>query len=203
VTPQFTINVTSTLAPSSVVAGSGAEGVVTVNPINGYISPSDGGITLACATISPLVTIAPVCSFTYPSGGSSLQVTGSPASAALTVNTFGPITTGAHSSRTVFGLWFTVPLLGLAGLGAVASGKRSRKAWGVLAVFVLCGTFFLVPGCGNSSTSTTTPNGTTPANTYTFTITGVDSNGVVSSNTSSTSSGPIVTLTVTEPPKPH
>jgi len=60
----------------------------------------------------------------------------------------------------------------------------------------------LTPACGNSSsTSTTTPNGVTPANTYTFTIIGVDSNGVLSSNTSTTSTGPTVSLTVTAPPK--
>lgn len=200
VTPQFTISVTSTVAPSSVVAGSGAQGVVTVNPINGYVNPQGEGVTLACATISPLVTIAPVCSFTYPKGGNSLQVTGPPESATLTINTFGPITTGAHSSRKAFGLWITAPLLGLVGIGA-ASGKRVRRAWAVLALFVLCASFILTPACGNSTNSTTTPNGITPANTYTFTIIGVDSNGVVSSNTSSTSSGPTVSLTVTAPPK--
>jgi hypothetical protein len=46
VTPQFTISVTSALAPTSVSAGNGAEGTVTVNPINGYLSPAYGGITL-------------------------------------------------------------------------------------------------------------------------------------------------------------
>lgn len=201
VSPQFTISVTTTVAPSSVPAGSGAEGTVTVNPINGYVSPTGGGITLACASISPLVTIAPVCSFTYPNGGTNLQVTGSPKSATLTINTFGPVTTGAHASRSVFGLWLTLPLLGLVGIGAATSGRRSGKAWGVLALFVLCGIVVLAPACGNSINSTTTPNGVTPANTYSFTIIGVDSNGVVSSNTTSTSAGPTVSLTVTAPPK--
>jgi hypothetical protein len=87
-------------------------------------------------------------------------------------------------------------------MGAAASGKRSRRAWGVLALFVICGAFILIPGCATSNTtSTTTPNGVTPANTYTFTIVGVDSNGVVSSNTSTTTSGPTVSLTVTAPAK--
>lgn len=201
VSPQFTLSVTSAVAPSSVPAGTGAEGVVTVNPVNGYVTPT-GGITLACASITPLVTIAPVCTFTYPNG-SSLQVSGTTAaSATLTIGTFGPITTGAHNSRNAFGLWFSLPLLGLVGIGAAASGKRSRRAWGVLALFVICGAFILIPGCATSNTtSTTTPNGITPANTYTFTIVGVDSNGVVSSNTSTTTSGPTVSLTVTAPAK--
>ena len=203
VTPQFTLSVSSAVAPSSVPAGTGAEGKVTVNPVYGYVTPNSGGITLACGSITPLVTIAPVCSFTYPNG-TSLQVSGTTAaSATLTISTFGPVTTGAHSSRSVFGLWLSVPLLGLVGLGAAAGGKRSRRAWGVLSIFVLGGAFLLIPGCANNnnSTSTTTPNGVTPANTYTFTIVGVDSNGVVSSNTSTTTTGPTVSLTVTAPPK--
>ena len=186
VTPQYTLSVTGAVAPTSVPAGTGAQGLVTVNPIFGYATPQGGGITLACASISPLVTIAPVCSFTYPQNDKNLKVTGTPASATLTISTFGPITTGAHSSRNVMGLWFSLPLFGLVGLGAAMSGKPGRRAWGILALFVLCGAFILIPGCGSNNPSTTTPNGVTPANTYTFTIVGVDSNGVVSSNTSTT-----------------
>jgi hypothetical protein len=151
--------------------------------------------------MTPLVTIAPVCSFTYPNGGPNLQVNGTTSQpATLNITTFGPITTGAHKVRGAFGLWLSLPLLGLVGFGA--AGRRARGAWVVLMALVLCGVFILTPACGNSSsTSTTTPNGVTPANTYTFTIIGVDSNGVLSSNTSTTSTGPTVSLTVTAPPK--
>jgi hypothetical protein len=200
VTPQYTLSVTGAVAPTSVPAGNGAQAVVTVNPVYGYVTPNGGGITLACASISPLVTIAPVCSFIYPQNGTNLKVTGTPASATLTISTFGPVPTGAHS-RNVMGFWFSLPLIGLFGFGAAASGKRWRGAWGMLAVVVLCGVFILTPGCASNSTSTTTPNGITPANTYTFTIVGVDSNGVVSSNVSTATSGPTVSLTVTAPPK--
>jgi hypothetical protein len=59
-----------------------------------------------------------------------------------------------------------------------------------------------MPACGNTTTTATVVNGAlTPNNTYTLTIVGVDSDGVVSSNSSSTSSVPTVTLTVTSPPK--
>lgn len=196
VSAQFTITIESAVAPSSVIAGSGAQGIVSVNPANGY----SGNVTLACASITPLVTIPPVCSFAYPGGASSLPVPGTQTST-LTISTFGPVTTGARSqSRNFYALWMTVPFLGLVGLGAAASGKRSRKAWGLLAIFVLGGSFLLIPACSNSaSTSTSTPNGTTPANTYTFTIVGVDQNGVVSSNASLTNAGPTVSLTVTAP----
>ena len=201
VTPQFTITVSSTVAPSSVPAGSGAQGTVTVNPINGYVSPT-GGVTLACSSMTPLVTIAPVCVFTYPSGASSLKVTGNPASATLTINTFGPVTTGAaRHPRIFYGLWMSLPLIGIVGIGFAVNGKVSRRAWGVLTLLVLGGCLILTPACGNSTTSTTTPNGITPANTYTFTIIGVDSDGVASSNTSTTGAGPTVSLTVTAPVK--
>jgi len=206
VTPQFTITVASAVAPSSVIAGSGAQGVVSVNAANGYTTPQDGGITLACGSITPLVTIPPVCSFTYPNSNNPqfLTFTGGTAGIGnLTISTFGPETTGSLAHRRSFyALWLSLPLLGFAGIGAATGNKRSRKAWALLGVFIVSASILLIPACGtNTTATTTTPNGITPANTYTFTIVGVDSNGVVSSNISSTNTGPTVTLTVTAPPK--
>jgi len=206
VTPQFTITVQSAVAPSSVVAGSGAEGVISINPINGYSSPSDptdaskSGVYLSCATITPLVTIAPVCSFNPPHP----TVISAPVTSTLTISTFGPVITGsAWRPRNFYGLWLTMPLLTLVGLGAAAGAKRSRKAWVLFALFLLSGAMLLLPACGNTSSTTTTPNGTTPANTYTFTIVGVDIDGVISSNTGTTgTSSPTATLTVTAPKTP-
>jgi hypothetical protein len=197
VTPQFSITVQRPVAPTTVPAGSGGEGIVTLNPINGYVSPGSG-VTLSCGTISPLVTIPPVCSFNPPIVG----VNGTSQSSTLTISTFGPVITGAGAHpRFFYALWMPVPMLVLLGLGAAARGTRSQKAYGMLALFVICGTLFLVPGCGNTSSSTTTPNGITPNGTYTFTIMGVDSNGVISSNTGTTTTagGPTVSLTVNTP----
>jgi hypothetical protein len=204
VTPQFTITVQKAVSPSSVSAGSGGQGVILVNPINGYTSPGypTGGVTLSCSTITPLVTIPPVCSFSYPAGATSLPVNGVPASSTITISTFGPVTTGAVGHPREFpALWLPVPMLALVGLGAAVGGKQSRKAWGVLALFILSGALFLTPACGNNTTSsTTTPNGVTPNNSYTFTVTGVDANGVTSSNTGITTiANPTVTLTVNTP----
>ena len=200
VTPQFTITIQSQVSPGSVPAGSGAQGVVSINPSNGYRSP-DGGITLACGSIAPLVAIAPVCSFT-PNGTGLAITSGTTAISTLTISTFGPIVTGAREhGRIFYGLWLPVPLLGLVGIGAATGGKRARKAWGLLAIFVISASFLLTPACGNTTNTTSTPNGITPANSYTFTIVGVDANGVVSSNVSATNTGPSVSLTVTAPPK--
>ena len=210
VIPQFTITVQSAVAPTSVPAGSGAQGIVSINPSNGYRTPTTGpcvaaktcGITLSCASISPLVAISPICSFTY-SSGPLLTVTGGQAAlATLNITTFGPIVTGARvHSRMFYALWLPLPLLGLVGVGAATGGKRARKAWGLIALFVMSACLLLMPACGNTTNTTSTPNGVTPANSYTFTVVGVDQDGVVSSNVSSTNTGPTVSLTVTAPPK--
>ena len=206
VTPQFTITVQSAVAPNSVPAGNGAEGVISVNPVNGYTSPSgaSGGITLYCSSITPLVTIPPVCSFSYPQGKNNLTVTpGTSATSTLTISTFGPVPTGALvSPRKFYALWMPLPLLGFLGIGA-ALNKRSRHVCGMLAVLVVCGSLLLMPACsGTNTTSTSTPNGVTPANSYSFTIVGIDSDGVVSSNTGTNSTATTVSLTVTAP-APH
>jgi len=206
VTPQFTITVQSPVVPNSVPAGSGAQGTIIINPINGYSSPTRqvggkpiSGITLSCGSITPLVTLPPICSFNPPSP----SVNGTATTSTLTVNTFGPIITGAVvHPRHFYALWMPFPMLALLCLGAVAGGKRSTKAkaWGLLALFVMGGALLLMPGCGNTAVSTTTPNGVTPNNTYTLTVVGVDLDGVVSSNVTSTNSAnPTVTLTVTSP----
>ena len=203
VTPQFTITVQSQLAPSSVVAGSGAQGVVTINPINGYHSPSNSsdasksGVYLSCATITPLVTPAPVCSFNPPNP----TVVSVPVTSNLTVSTFGPVITGAAiRPPNLYALWLLMPMLAFVLVGTAASGKGFRAAWGFLALVIVTGALLVLPACGHTSTTTSTPNGTTPANTYTFTIVGVDSDGVISSNTGTTgSAGPTVNLTVTAP----
>ena len=215
VVPQFTISVQTALQPTSVPAGNGAQGIISVNPSNGYVTPVNadgtrGYITLYCSTITPLVTIAPVCTFTYntPKG---VQING-PASATanITIQTSGgtvqttPTTSAANTPPRDLprALWLSLPLLGLISLGAVLGGRKSRKAGGILALFVVSASLLLLGSCvkANSNLPTANPNGVTPANTYTFTLVGVDTNGVGSSNTGvSGSTSPTVTLTVTAP----
>jgi len=92
-------------------------------------------------------------------------------------------------------------MLSFVGLGAALGGKRSRKAWGLLALFIISGSFLLMPACGNSRVTTSEPNGVTPPNTYSFTILGVDANGNASSNSANgtTGTGLSVSLAVTAP----
>jgi len=195
VSAQFTVTVGSAVTPTSVPAGSVGTGTVYVNPLDGYT----GTVTLACATITPLVTIPPICSF----NPSSVTITGNAMPSTLTISTQGlSVPTGALAhGRTFYGLWLSLPMLALMGVGAATGGKASRKLWGLLGLFVMAGAFMLAPACGNS-TPTTNPNGVTPNNTYTFTLIGVDTNGIASSNTGTTTTNPTVTLTVTTAPKP-
>lgn len=198
VTSQFTITVAAAMAPSSVPAGSGGQATISVNPISGYV----GVVTLSCSSISPVVTVPPLCTFAYPSGNTGLPVNGVPATTTLTVTTTGPpkaAMTRGTSHR--FALWMPVPLLALLGMGAAAGRKSSQKVCAMLAMLVIVGSFLLMPACGNSynSTSTTNPTNQTPPNTYVFTLTGVDQNGVISSNTGTTNVAPTVSLSVTHP----
>jgi hypothetical protein len=190
VSPDFTITVAKAVAPSTVHAGSGGQGTVSVNPIHGY----SGSVTLSCASITPLVTIPPVCSFSP----NPVSVNGTAATSTISISTTGSTRAAAAArSATWYALWLPLPLLALAGLGATG-GRRMCSACCLLVVLVLGTALLLTPACGNSSSTTTTTtstSGVTPKNTYTFTLMGVDANGVPSSNTGTTSS-PTVTLTV-------
>jgi len=200
VTSQFTITVSSIVAPSSVPAGSQAQATISVNPISGYV----GIVTLSCSSITPVVLVPPVCTFDYPSGAIGLPVNGTPTTVNLTINTTGPI---PNPSRAILNrtsswvLWLPFPVFGLLLFGGAASRKRLRLPIMLIALMAIAGAFLILPACGNSSNSTTStnPNGNTPSNSYTFTLTGVDQNGNISSNTGINNSAATVSLTVTAP----
>jgi hypothetical protein len=199
VTGQFNLSIESVLLPPSVPAGSGAEATISVNPVNSY----SGSVTLACQSITPLVVYPPQCSFAYPNeatGATSVQVSpGAPGLVTLTINTFlnneTPITKNSHH-RLFYALWLPAPLV-LIAIGA-AAGKRSRKAYALLALLVLSASVLLIPACGHTTyTSPTTATGTTPSDTYTITLIGTDQSGNISTNTGTTAT--TMTLTVTGP----
>ncbi len=190
VTPAFTITVGTAVTPSSVHAGSGGTGVVDVNPINGY----SGSVTLACTSITPIVTIPPLCTFNPP----TVTVNGTLTSSTITINTIGTTTAGAAVRPIgVYALWMPFPLLAVLAVGISTKKNRARGIACTLMLFTIAAALLLMPACGSSSsTSTTTSStGVTPNNTYSFTVTGVDANGVSSSNTTTTSV-PTVSLTV-------
>jgi hypothetical protein len=150
------------------------------------------GVYLSCATISPLVVYPPVCSF----NPQPAPVTGPVTTVTLKIQTAGnaQLSSNAIPRNRFWALWLPLPMLAFAGIGA-ASSKRSRKAWMLLGLLVLMGSIMV--GCGNVSNTNTAPKTTyiTPKNTYTFTLMGVDSNGLISTD-SGTTGAPTVTLTV-------
>jgi hypothetical protein len=200
VAAQYTITVQTAVVPSTVPAGDTAQGVISVNPLNGY----NGTVTLSCSSITPLVaTYAPYCTFTYPNGNNGVTVSGTSNTATLTIVTLGPASQPVRSSASPstfrrYALLLPLPMLALFGLGA-AGGRRSKKAWLLFSFIVLGGSALLLPACGTVSTTPLGPNqsiGTTPNNSYKFSLTGIDANGNPASNTGSSSAAPVVSLTV-------
>jgi hypothetical protein len=198
VAPSYTVTVQRPVQPTTVNAGAGATALIDINAVNGYTlagtqNGQTEGVWLACAAVSPLVIYPPICTF----NPQPAQVTGTVTQVTMTIQTQGNAqkTSNAMPRNRFFALWLPFPLLAFAGIGA-ASSKRSRKAWALLGLFILAGSLMLVPGCGNTTTGNTAPTTTivTPKDTYTFTLIGTDSNGVISTN--SGTGAPTVTLTV-------
>jgi hypothetical protein len=193
--PQdYTLTVSKAISPTTVTAGNGAEATITVTPIAGYV----GSVTLSCLSVTPAVAAAPVCTFTP----ATVTVTnGAAPPSVLTVSTFGTTTgttTGQLSAPRIFyAFWLAVPALALLGVGS--RGIRKKKAIGLPLLMLVVGSLILLPACSsssNSSTTTSTNGLVTPKNSYTFTLTGVDQNGVSPSNTTSATGAATVNLTV-------
>ena len=185
VTQDYTLSVSPTTAtPSPVKAGAKATTTVTVTPIASYT----GNVTLACLTVSPVVALAPVCSFNPP----TVAVTsGLPPTSVLTISTTGPApTVRLWNQRSFYALWLAIP--GLALVGVCAAGTRRKHVLGALSLMAVAGSLLLLPACGSSKSTSSTGGTLTPANTYTFTLTGADANGAAPSSTTATT----VTLAV-------
>jgi hypothetical protein len=189
--PQdYTLTISLPVSPGTVTAGNGAQATISVTPIASYT----GTVTLSCFSISPVVTAAPICAF----NPSSVKVTnGSAPTSVLTISTYGPTgtTTKLWTPRTFYAFWLALP--GLALMTTFGSRGRRKKWLGMLSLMAIAGMILLVPACGSPSQTLNNPNGyTTPKNTYTITLSGVDTNGEGPSNTSSTTAEATVTLTV-------
>jgi len=192
VAQDYTLLAQSTTAsPAAINAGNSATATITVTSIGSY----SGQITLACLSITPVVVAEPYCTFQYPNGAQFVQVvSGTPATATLTIVTLGPVPTqteNVRQYRRVFYAFF-LAMPGLALIG-VRTRRRSAKLTIFLGLIMIAGSVLLLPACG--STTTNNPNGqTTPKGTYTFTLTASDETGIGPAN--STTNPATVTLTV-------
>ena len=173
VSPEYSLAVQTQISPTSVQAGSGATAVLNITSTDGY----SGKVTPGCSAITPLVEPSPVCSF----NPSPVIVTdGTTATTTLTISTTGTMTNGtgtaarhAHS-RILYALLFPLPFIVIAGLGGV--GRRSRKWLSFFFLLLMTAGLIVLPACNSSNTVN---NGDkTPNNTYVFTISAYDQNGV-------------------------
>jgi hypothetical protein len=195
ITPDYTMAVTTPIFPTSVHAGYTAVATITVSPINGY----SGTVTLSCSSVTPLATPAPSCSFNPPAVGPQASGLQPPFTSLLTITTTGntpPPPTPAsflgslngmngsllnRANGSGFdGLWLAFPGLGLIALALATSGRRRLCVLSLL--LVTAASLLLMPACGTDNNSNTGLNGSTPKNTYVFTLTGADTNGVAPSN---------------------
>jgi hypothetical protein len=180
---NYALTVTRAISPGTVTPGGVAQAIITITPISGY----SGTVTLSCLSISPSVVASPYCSFesnTTPAQPSVAVAAGTPAAATITINTYGTQQTTAEliSPRIFYTLLLGVPSLVLAGVGSMRRAKRKFLAF--LAALTLAAVTLLLPACGGISPTTNNTYGyVTPKNTYMFTISGVDQNGVSPSNT--------------------
>jgi hypothetical protein len=195
--PQdYTVTISKAISPTTVAPGSGAQATITVTPIGSY----SGDVTLSCSSITPVVIYAPICTFAAVNGGSPTVTiaNGTSANSILTISTYG--TTGTPTGklstpRIFYAFWLAVPALALAGAGA--RGGTKKKWLGLFLLMVVAGSFLFLPACGTTTNTLNNPNGfVTPKNSYTFTLTGVDANGVPPSNDSTATAQASVSLSV-------
>ena len=181
VTPDYTITTKTSISPASLHAGSGATVVFNVTPVS-----YSGVVTPVCTSITPAVTLSPICTFnpaTVTVSGSTVQTT------TLTISTTGTSTaTLSHRARYLWAVWLLLP-------GVLVCGSFSRKSHNSTLVRVatlafLLALVILLPSC-SSMYKTTNNNSSTPKNTYTITVSAVDGNLVAPSNGSTSA-----TLTV-------
>jgi hypothetical protein len=207
ITPDYTMAVTTAIFPTSVHAGFTAVATITVSPINGYT----GTVTLSCSSVTPLATPAPSCSFNPPAVGPQASGLQPPYTSVLTITTTGntapPPTpasllgslngiNGSSLNRSngqgFNGLWLAFPGLGLIALALATSGRRRRTLRVLPLILMSVAGLLLLPACSTNNTNTGL-NGSTPKNTYVFTLTGADTNGIAPSNEATP---PTISLTV-------
>jgi hypothetical protein len=185
---DYTLTITKAISPGTVSPGGGAQATVTVTPIASYT----GTVTLSCLSVTPTQVGAPYCSFDPP----SVDVTSSSGGqAVLTISTYGTQQTVSELKfpRIFRGFWLALPGLALVGVGF--GGRRRKKLTGLLLLLGVSGGFLLLPSCGGPTVTSNNNIGyVTPKDTYTFTLTGVDQNGIAPSN--STTDQATVSLTV-------
>ncbi|MGA8437028.1 MAG: FG-GAP-like repeat-containing protein [Candidatus Sulfotelmatobacter sp.] len=164
--PNFSLS--SSPASLSLSPGASGQSTITVIPLGG-LNPST--VALSCS-ISTTLSPAPTCSL----GG--ISVANSVGSSMLTVATTGAQAALApapeHASRWLLAVGLLMPAMLLSAAGFNTPGRR--KLLGICLIFLVLSGCLLQVACGGSGSNNTPPatktNQSTPAGTYTVTITG-------------------------------
>jgi hypothetical protein len=159
----------SSPASLSVAPGASGQSTITISPVGG-LNPST--VALTCS-VSTTFSPAPTCSL------GATAVANNSGSSMLTVATTGAQAVLApapeHGSRWLFAIGVLMPAILLSAAGW--NTPRRRKLLGICLVFLVLGGCLLQVACGGSGSNSTPPptskaNPSTPAGTYTVTITG-------------------------------
>lgn len=202
-TPNFQVGVSPvspTTLPMTLTAGQSGTAMITITPVNNASLTSPMFVTLSCSGLPSLAS----CTFT-PANLQILNSTpasctaGSPAAAcpptSLMVistsqqNIATPPTKGALQTTNTVTWAFLLPgVLGLGGLGFAARRRRWLQRLSLVALVGIV-TMLGMTGCNPQyyyyhHGPQTAPS--TPAGTYTVTVTGISSNGVVATTNSTT-----------------
>jgi hypothetical protein len=155
--------------PSTVSAGGSTTSTITITAQSGFASTA----TLTCS-VSPSPSLAPGCSLkpasvtlTGGSGKSTLTITTTAASAALTAPDIG------RKSMKFYAVWLLLPAMLLGTAGLATPTRKKLIAFGLLAMAVAGLLFLVACGGGNGTGGGGSGGGGTgtPAGNYTVTVT--------------------------------
>jgi hypothetical protein len=165
--PDFSLS--SSPTSLSVAPGASGQSTITISP-SGGLNPST--VALTCS-ISTTLSPAPTCSL------GAISVANNTGTSMLTVATTGAQAALApapeHGSRWLLALGLLMPAMLLGAASFNTAGRR--KFLGVCLIFLAMSGCLLQAACGGSGSNSTPPpttktNPSTPAGTYTVTITG-------------------------------
>jgi Beta-propeller repeat len=169
--PNFTVT-NGSLSATSGNPGASATATITVTSVGGFNS----AVNLAC-TVAPVVTNGPTCTFSNP-GASVTPPANGTVTAALNIGTIAASAALQQPSNRrargiLFAMLFPVAGVTLLGAGIGSGGSRRRKLFGVFVLVIVLAGLLVMPACGGSSGGGGGGGGSgTPANSYTFAVTG-------------------------------
>ncbi len=155
----------SALSPASVSPGGSATSTITITPTGG-LNPQN--VALSCSSITPVVSLGPVCSF----GGITLgNGVGTSTLTVSTTGTSGQLTPPSmRRSGPFYALLLPIGAMAFLGAGLSSAGSRKKKLLGLLLICLVLSGLMFMAACGGSGGGGGT--GGTPAGTYTVTVNG-------------------------------